>query len=260
MAFLTASDIAELIRQGFAADGIKNVQIKDYAADIKRRKYPFIEIVNVEPTGTEADIRVTTITQKFTVTYYERKRGAGSSEITKIKKVEDSVLNKLDNSVLGSGTLFTENKSWTRSAQVIERPIPHYRSILSVLVTDIVSTSGEGSIGAKMLLTIGSLTDMQLFSKPIEREVEGVEDVYDDTRTRKRVAPIGDTQSFFGEFEWTQARMNTLRTLKASHTKIACILKRDGVPENFNGFLIEMSHGSGYSEEETIVVRIEIVP
>jgi hypothetical protein len=259
MPFLTSTQISDLIIQALAGAELTKIQVKDYAADTKRRKYPVVEVVETQPTGSEADIRVTRVTQKFNVILYVRKRGAGSDEIDFIKSAEDVILAKLDATELGSGTLFTENKNWARSAQVIDRPIPHYESTLSVLVTDEVSTSGDGTLGAEMLLSLPGLTDMQMLSKPVEREVEGVEDIFDVTRTRTRTAPTGDGHSFFGEVEYTQARMDALRTLKAAHAKIACTIKRKGVAENFNGYLTEMSHGSGYEEIETIIIRIEVV-
>jgi len=259
MTHLEASDIAVLIEQGFAADNIEGIQVKDYPADTKRRKYPVCEVVNVQPTGQEADIRITTVSQKFNVNVYIRKRGAGSDEIDQIRAIEDSILNKLDNSTLGGGTLFTENKNWTRSAQVVAQPVAHYESTLSVLVTDETSTSGSGSVGADMLLSLPGLANMQMLAKPVEREIEGTEDIFDVTRTRTRVAPTGDGHSFFAEVEYTQTRLNTMRSLKAAHTKISCTISRAGVDEVFNGYLTEMSHGSGYSEIETIVVRIERV-
>ena len=259
MSHLTTSQIAELIRQGFAADGITNVQIKDYAATTKRRKYPVVEVVNVQPTGKEADIRITKITQKFEVNAYVRKRGAGSDEINLLSKIEHSILTKLDNSNLSGDTLFTENKSWARSGEVIEKPVTHYRSILSVLITDIISTSGDGTIGAGIFFSIGTLTNMQVLSKPVEREIELTSDEYDDTRTRKRVAPLGDTHSVFVEVEYTQARIDALRTMKASHSKQACVTTRDGVPENFNGYPAEFPHGAVYMETETIIIRVERV-
>lgn len=260
MVHLDASEIAELISQGLASDEITGVRVLDYPVDSKRRKYPMVEVINVQPSGREADPRTTTISQKFTVNLYVRKRGAGSNEITQIKQIEDSILVKLDNSTLGSGTLFVENKSWTRSATVVDQPIPHYESSLSVLVTEVTSTTGSGKIGGDMLLTLPGLTDMPILSKPVERESEGQEDIKDDTLTRVRVAPTGDTRTFYAEVEYTETRMTTMRTLKNAHSKIAVSINRGGTVENFNGYLQEMSHGAGYSEIETIVLRIEVVP
>lgn len=259
MTHLTTTQIAELIRQGFATNKITKVQIKDYAATIKRRKYPVVEVVNVQPTGKEADIRITKISQKFEIHAYVRKRGAGSDEMDLLSQIEHSILTKLDNSTLSGDALFTENKNWARSGEVIERPVPHYRSTLSVLVTDNVSTSGEGTIGAGIFFSIGTLTNMQVLTKPPERETELTSNEYDDTRTRKRVAPLGDIHSVFVEVERTQVRIDALRVMKASHAKQACITTRDGVPENFNGYPTDFSHGGGYLEVETIIIRVERV-
>ena len=259
---LTASAIADLIKQGLAGDKIIKVRVLDHPANPMRRPYPLIEVLNIQPDGREADPRVTSIVQKFTVALYVRVRGAGTDEVAFQKSVEDSVIKKLDASTLGGSTLFVENKIWTRPEAIIERPILHYQSRLAVLVTQIISTTGAGAVGAEMSLTVPGLTDMPLLSKPIEREQEVVEDIYDDTRTRQRVAPIAETHSFFGEVEHTQARIDQLRTLKIARSKIACIVKRkDGVEsENFNGFLVAVDHGAAYENIETIVVQIERVP
>lgn len=264
---LTATQIADLIKQGLAGDTkpgnrLGDVRVFDYEPLRTKRKYPMISVINVQPDAKIADPRITNIEQKFEVNLYIKKRGAGTDETAFMKSVEDSVLKKLDASTLGGATLFVENKVWTRQPGVIEKPTPHYASKLAVLVTQVTSTTGVGAVGGEMTVTIGSLTDMPLLGKPLEREPELFENILDDTLVRKRAAPTGDARSFFGEVEYTLARINQLRTDKKLRAKIACILKRKGgtETENFNAFIADIQHGASYSDIESIIVQLEVVP
>lgn len=264
---LTATQIADLIKQGLAGDEtptnrLEDVRVLDYEPLKTKRKYPFISVVNVQPDAKIADPRITRVEQKFDVNLLIKKRGAGTDETAFMKIVEDSVLKKLDASTLGGSTLFVENKVWTRQPGVVEKPTPHYASKLAVLVTQVVSTTGAGAVGGEMTLTVGSLSDMQLLGKPLEREPELFENIYDDKRVRQRVAPTGDARSFFGEVEYTLARINQLRTDKKLRAKIACVMKRKGGAEieNFNAFITDAQHGASYSDIESIIIQLEVVP
>lgn len=257
---LTTTQIKELIEQGLASDNIDNVRVIDYEPDPNRRKYPFISVRNIQPDGTESDERVKTITQIFLVVFRVRKRGAGTNEVELQKSVEDSVLNKLDSTTLGSGTLFVENKIWSRPEGFISKPVPHYESRLRVLYTQVVSSSGSGEIIGDYTLTLPGLAGMKVLNKPLERETEITEDIFDDTRVRKDVAPISETHSFFAEIEYTTARRDAIRTLKDARSKISVTLARPSGTDIFNGKIVDMSYGATYSLNETIVIQIEVIP
>ena len=85
---------------------------------------PFVEILNAQPLGNEADTRVTNIIQKFDVTLKIKIRGAGADEVAQQKTLEDLILPALDDTALGINTIFVFNRNWTRSQQ--PQPILHY--------------------------------------------------------------------------------------------------------------------------------------
>ncbi len=257
---VTASQIKDEIDQALAGAGITTVRVYDYAQIPNRRSYPCIEIVNAVPSDEQKDPRVTKVDQSFTVTLSIRIRGAGSTEVELQTQVETAVLNAIDDLNLSGDIIVAENRRWNRSPNPITRPVPHYQSTLTVLVTKLSSTTGQGTLGDEMTFSVPGLTDMPLLSKPLEREVSTHEDIYDDTRTRKTVAPITDTRSFFAEVEHTISRMTTLRNLRDARAKIACTLKRKTVPENFNGKIVALSSSASYTDVETITIQVEVIP
>lgn len=113
-------------------------------------------------------------------------------------------------------------------------------------------------IGTQFSLTVPGLADMPLLEKPIEREVEEFENVYNTGLIRKRTAPITETHSFFARIEYTDARMAQLRTLKRARNAISFTLKRGIVAETRNGRLENMDNGAPFDKRETIIVQIEV--
>ncbi|MEM3136731.1 MAG: hypothetical protein QXW37_08450 [Candidatus Nitrosotenuis sp.] len=256
------SDIAAIIQRKLAEQQskYKEVRVFDHPQNVTRRRYPSIEIVMTQPNAKLEDPRVTNVVQQFIVVLYVRVRGDGSDEVTLQKAIEDDVMTALDGTVLGGNKLFTENKTWTRQPDPIPRPVLHYQSRLNVFVVDIVSTTGQGAVGATMTLTLPGLADMQLLSKPLERETEIMGDILDDTLTRKNVAPISESRIAYYEVELTDARLTTLRSLKSARAKIACTLKRGTVSENFNAKILDLSHGADYRNIETVTIALAVIP
>ncbi len=254
MAVVTAAQIKALLDTALAG---QNVRVYDYLKPPTRQVMPFVEILNAQPQGNEADARVTNIIQKFDVTLKIKVRGAGSDETARQKVLEDLILPALDDTALGINTIFVFNRNWTRSQQ--PQPILHYESTLGVAVTDTTSTTGAGTVGGLMTITIDTLADMAVLDKPAEKQTDAFENIFNDTRNRTEVSPIGDIRSFFVEVEaGPAARLTGLRGLVNARAAVSCTLKRPGQSDEvFNAKVVDLSNPAPFGNIETVIVQLE---
>ena len=101
--------------------------------------------------------------------------------------------------------------------------------------------------------------DIQLIDKPIERESQQFENIYNAAGIRQRAAPVSETHSFFATIEYSQNVMSQLRTLKRNRTKSSYTFKRGNTPETFDAYLVDIANGAPFNGMETIVLQLEIV-
>lgn len=259
MTVITASQLKDVIKQALTNASITGIQVFDYSNPDRRKKFPSIEIMPSQPTGEESDERVTRVTQRFDIQFRVRQRGAGSDEVALQKNVEGAVLNAIDATALGQSTLFVLNRIWTRPNALVLKPVSHYLSTLVVLVTDIVSTTGEGQLIAKYTVDFPSLAGMELLNKPLERELENYESIYNDKRLRVFLAPLSDLRTAFFEVEYTDGRMTQLRTLRKARQEISVTLHRPSGNETVTCKITAADHGAPFSEIETITIQIEVL-
>lgn len=259
MAIVTTAQLKTTIEAGFTADSITNVPVFDFPRVEKRRKFPSVEINAVEPEGTEADPRVTNISQRFDIQLRIRKRGGGTDEVAQQKSIENSIIKALDATALGQTKIFVLNKTWSRPAGLVLKPVPHMLSTLIALVTEPTSTTGTGQVILQYTVDFPSLLAMPLLNKPVARETESFESIYNDQRLRKALGPTGDTRTEFFEVEYTDARMTQLRTSKDARGKISVTINRPSGAEALTGKIADLSHGGEIGGVETLTIAFEVL-
>lgn len=114
-------------------------------------------------------------------------------------------------------------------------------------------------IGSQYTLDIAGFTGIPLISKPIEREVETTENIYDTARIRKNVSSITETHSFFAEMEYIEAHVAALRTQKRNRATISATLTRPSGATVYSGKLTEISNGASFDQLETVTIRFEVI-
>ena len=116
------------------------------------------------------------------------------------------------------------------------------------------------TIGNSYTLDIGGFTNIPLISKPIEREIEVTEDIYNTARERKNIPPISETHSLFAEMEYDDAIIESLRVSKRARTVIPATLKRATTTTTFaKGRITEITNGSPFDAIETFIIRYEVI-
>ena len=113
-------------------------------------------------------------------------------------------------------------------------------------------------VGSPFTIDIAGLSGISLISKPVERETENVENIYDTARIRKTVSPISETHFFAAEIEYIESVVSTLRTQKRARTTIPFTITRPSGNTVQNGRIVEISNGAGFDQLETAVIQIEI--
>ena len=114
-------------------------------------------------------------------------------------------------------------------------------------------------IGSEFPLDIAGFTAIPLISKPIERETEITENVYNTARIRKGVSPITEIHSFLAEMEYIEAQVSAFRTQKRNRAVISTTLNRPGSSTTYSGKLVEVSNGASYDQLETVTILFEVI-
>lgn len=251
-----ADDIRTIIQAGTYPYVLKFLAQKQIPS---QRFYPSVEVSNVQPEGTDEKVDVTTETNRFEVVVFLRYGFPLDVETQNLFDIEKEILSELEAAVLGNNTITLETKKWQRS-EIADNPMNVHgiQSTLTVMVQELKSTTGDGVLGAQMTLTLPGLADMPLLDKPIERETETNEIVYDSALNRKALSPISDVHVFLAEIEYTEARMTQIRLLKRARSVIIATLKRTGMADEvMTGKISQISDVAPYENISTITIQID---
>ena len=114
-------------------------------------------------------------------------------------------------------------------------------------------------IGTGFTIDIAGFSGVSLVSKPVERETEITENIYDTARVRKTVSPIAETHVFFAEIEYMESIVSALRTQKRNRTIISTTLTRPSGATVYSGKIVEISNGAGFDQLETATIQFEVI-
>lgn len=229
----------------------------DYSISEKRRLMPYV-LVTVPTKSEVKDVKKITYSQRFKLTFYVRQRGISETSESFQDTVEALILTALDGTVLAGDRLFTDQKFWTRSQKVVDKPIPHFESTLDVYVTDIQSTTGAGIIGARISVDLPGLAGIPLLNMPQSTDRIGTEDVLSDDLRRVNVCSTGHSSNKVFEIESTPARRTAIDTLMKNKAQVSSTIHRGADTETFNCIVTEMTDGAPYSDLETLIIRLEV--
>jgi len=127
------------------------------------------------------------------------------------------------------------------------------------LVTVITMTL-LATIGALFFLEVPGITDpIPLISKPLDRDIDNVEDILDDTLILKDTAVIKSKRTILAEFESTSAITSTLRTIKDNRESESFTLTSPTGVEIVIAYVTQLSSSTGFSDMETSVIQLDVV-
>lgn len=116
------------------------------------------------------------------------------------------------------------------------------------------------TIGVLFTLTVPGITDpIPLISKPIDRDIDTIEDVLDDTLILRETAPIKSKRTILTEFEASAATSSTLRTIKLSRASNSYTLTGPTGAEVVTAYLTQLEKSTGFSDMETTIIQLDVV-
>lgn len=127
--------------------------------------------------------------------------------------------------------------------------------LVTVITMTLLST-----IGALFFLVIPGITDpIPLISKPVDRDIDNIEDILDDIITLKDTAIIKSKRTIFAEFESTSTITSTLRTIKDGRASDLFTIKSPSGDEIVTAYVTQLASSTGFSDMETSTIQLDIV-
>jgi len=127
------------------------------------------------------------------------------------------------------------------------------------LVTVITMTL-LATIGALFFLSVPGITDpIPLISKPLDRDIDNIEDILDDTLTLKDTAVIKSKRTILAEFESTTTITSTLRTIKDNRASDSFTITSPTGVEVVTAYVTQLASSTGFSNMETSTVQLDVV-
>jgi len=127
--------------------------------------------------------------------------------------------------------------------------------LITVITMTLLAT-----IGALFFLIIPGITDpIPLISKPVDRDIDSVEDILDDTLTLKDTAPIKSKRTILAEFESTSNTITTLRTIKDDRVSESFTITSPTGVEVVTAYVTQLSSSTGFSDMETSIIQLDVV-
>lgn len=116
------------------------------------------------------------------------------------------------------------------------------------------------TIGALFFLSIPGITDpIPLISKPVDRDIDNVEDILDDTLTLKDTAVIKSKRTILAEFESASTVTSTLRTIKDNRKSNSFTITSPTGVEIVTAYVTQLSSSTGFSDMETSIIQLDVI-
>lgn len=143
------------------------------------------------------------------------------------------------------------------------------RSIISDVVWDqktkgapvtVITMTLLSTIGVLFTLIVPGITNpIPLISKPVDRDIDNVEDILDDTLILKDTATIKSKRTILAEFESSSEIISTLRSIKNSRESNSFTINSPTGDETITAYVTQLSSSTGFSDMETTITQLEVV-
>jgi len=143
------------------------------------------------------------------------------------------------------------------------------RSIVSDVVWDqktkgqlvtVITMTLLSTIGVLFTLIVPGITNpIPLISKPVDRDIDNIEDILDDTLILKDTAPIKSKRTITTEFESSSTDLSTLRTIKLSRASNSYTIISPTGSEDITAYLTQLQSSTGFLDMETTIIQLDVV-
>ena len=98
-----------------------------------------------------------------------------------------------------------------------------------------------------------------LIEKPVDRDIDNVEDILDDTLILKDTAPIKSKRTITTEFETESSTLAILRSIKLSRESNNFTIISPTGSENITATLTQLQSSTGFSDMETTIIQLDVI-
>jgi len=127
--------------------------------------------------------------------------------------------------------------------------------LITVITMTLLAT-----IGALFFLEVPGITDpIPLISKPLDRDIDNIEDILDDTLILKDTAVIKSKRTILAEFESTATITSTLRTIKDNRAADSFTITSPTGIEIVTAYVTQLASSTGFSAMETSIIQLDVV-
>lgn len=127
------------------------------------------------------------------------------------------------------------------------------------LVTSITITI-LATIGNLFFLTVPGITDpLPLLVKPIDNDLDTIEDILDDELILRDTAVIKSKRTIIAEFESADSIISTLRTIKESRSSASFTITSPSGVEIITAYLTRLALPTSFPTIETTTIQLDVV-
>ena len=251
---LTNAQIAAILNSPTSPYPV-TMRVNDNMLPPGRWTWPRMDVENITPEAMTKDIKTTDIKQVFRVHLYFRVSGNISAMIATMQQIQQIVLATFQAQNLSGTKLFKEIKDWTPFEQKLE-PLRYYHATLDVEPLNVTSTSGTGTIGAFMTMTIGSVGPLQILSEETDEGNEMVR-VPDDTGLTDIVG-LQNVGSKYIEYEYNLTNYNAIQALIAARKYVTAQVTENSNTRTMTVLPVRQRSSVRYDGLKTTILEIQI--
>ncbi len=222
--------------------------------------YPSVEIIKTGSESTTVDVTKTQTDVTFTIKLMIKYTRPESVEETDTQETEDIIRNTLETAdIPPTAKIFFEGKSWNR--QYINEKIRGSTSVLRFTFREVTSTTGDGLVGADIILELNSQSTPQTIQVLNFQDSSGatITTHYDDVGQASYDPRYFVEGDFFIAYENTSSIQAVVKAIADSGIENNGRLTRFGVPTNFIFLVGNTTKSVDYSGVERATTRIVVV-
>jgi len=250
MATLTAAQIKTILESAVYPE---EVEISGaLLQNDERRKYPSIDIQNVTGEENQRGFPTSTTGQTFLVHLFYRYRSFGEQHEPDIKAIEDVIYDTILNDAnFDTDQKLTITQSWNRISETF--PVHRSHSILTVSSEEIEFIEHLYSVIVPIIGTVA------LISKPVDSDIDTVEDILDDTLILKTEGIIKSKRTIILEFASTSELLSTFRGFKEGRSSQEFTITQPTGAEVVDAFVTNISTSEEIVTIQSFTVQLDIV-
>lgn len=250
MAILTAAQIKTILEGAVYPETVEiNASLMQ---NDERRKYPSIDVQNITGEENTRGFPVSTTGQTFVIHLWYRYRSFGEQEEPEIKALEDVIYDTiLNNANFQTTANLQVIQTWQRDSETF----PVRRSHSTLTVSSEISEFEDNNFS----VIVPGVGEVNLISKPVDSDIDTVEDILDDTLILKTEGIVKSKRTIVLEFATTASLLSTFRGFKAGRSSQQFTIQQPTGNETVDAFVTNIATSEVIVNRESFTVQLDVV-